>query len=394
MGPTIPGTLGGNPESRDDRFTLHCGDMRAVLRHCAADKVDAVLCDPPYDLLQASRRGSGRSNNPDTPAGRYGNRAGGFMGLAWDASGVAFDPATWREVLRVLRPGGFLASFGGTRTFHRMICAIEDAGFEIVTCLVWLYATGMPKHRAALKPAWEPIALARKPLSERSVAANVARWGTGALNVEACRIGTTKHVPASVSRTPGRALKGSVDGSLRHETSGEAGHNPNPGRRPANVLFDEAAAALLDIQSGASKSRRGKSRHAQKPGDGYGMTHTGAEYDDAGGASRFFYIAKPTSREKDAGLDGKNLHPTVKPLTLLHYLARMIMPFSDGIILDPFMGSGTTGCAAALEGHRFLGIDLSPEYVEIARRRIAHWQRVAKDPAGQGPGQAAGINQE
>jgi site-specific DNA-methyltransferase (adenine-specific) len=273
------------------------------------------------------------------------------MGKKWDSSGIAYNIEFWCEVLRVLKPGGHLLAFGGTRTYHRMTCAIEDAGFEIRDCLQWLYGSGFPKSKnigdglgTALKPANEPIVLARKPL-EGTVAANVQKWGTGAINIDGCRIGTSKRVPGSVSRTAGLVLSGSVDGSLRRETGEEGGHNPNVGRWPANVILDEDVVVAL------------------------------------GEVSRYFYCAKTSPVEREAGLDSfpratageltdredgtaglkspragagrsssgrANVHPTVKPIALMRWLVRLATP-PGGIVLDPFAGSGSTGCAAALE---------------------------------------------
>ena len=333
---------------------LILGDCLEVLQSLPDATVESVVTDPPYDLLQASRGGSSRSNEPDNPYGRHGAR-GGFMGMAWDATGVAFRPETWAAVLRVLRPGGHLLAFGGTRTQHRMTCAIEDAGFEIRDSINWLYGSGFPKSRdigrdlegtgatavdntwrgwgTALKPAHEPIVVARKPLSERSVAGNVVAHRTGALNIAGCRVGF-----ASATDEADAKLKN------RHEQFGSQprqnrifGRDPRPqrdytapGRWPANVILSHSAdcdtvrgarhaeigptaedsrcvagcpVAELDRQSGRTRSQSGRPRSSSAPGSGYGMTHTGAEYDDLGGASRFFYVAKASTRERNAGLD-------------------------------------------------------------------------------------------
>jgi site-specific DNA-methyltransferase (adenine-specific) len=269
-----------------------------------------------------------------------------------------------REAYRALKPGGHLLSFGGTRTFHRLTCAIEDAGFEIRDCLSWLYGSGFPKSHnlgngwgTALKPAWEPIIMARKPLIG-TVAANVERHGTGALNIDACRI----------AGAPWRAHDATGLAEVKFFTEGNAKvihKEPHDlGRWPANVVLDEDAAAML------------------------------------GESSRFFYTAKASRSERNAGLDGmperftatmndgigvrhhaedepraytKNHHPTVKPIALMRWLVRIVTP-PNGLVLDPFMGSGTTGIACALEGFGFIGIEQDAEYIEIARRRIAHVQ--------------------
>ena len=447
------------------RYTLHHGDNREVLRSMPSDSVDSIVCDPPYEL--------------------------GFMGKKWDSTGIAYDVTLWAECLRVLKPGGHLLAFGGSRTYHRLTVAIEDAGFEIRDCIMWLYGSGFPKSLAvdkaidrqrhdraqvyqvtawireardnaglsngdidkafgfntvarhwtdvpphgkqpsvptldqippllalfgmtlddvpddirtliwtlngrkgqpgeawfqrevvgetrrgaqqvstgkygawgdgitpttpatalakqwqgwgtALKPAHEPIVVARKPL-QGTVADNVTTWGVGGINVDGCR----------------------VEGDV--------------GRWPANVILDEEAAQMLDEQSG--------------------------------GASRFFYVAKASKAEREAGLEGMplvresdrirddgvggdnprnrtnnpriNHHPTVKPIALMRYLVRLVTP-RGGVVLDPFMGSGTTGCAAMLEAMSFVGIELNQEYVEIARKRIEFHEYTVreKNPMG------------
>lgn len=332
------------------------GDCRDVMRSLEAESVDAIVSDPPYGLS--------------------------FMGKEWDhgVPGVEF----WTEALRVAKPGAHLVAFGGTRTYHRLAVAIEDAGWEVRDCLSWLYGSGFPKSKnldgerkgwgTALKPAWEPIILARKPLTG-TVAANVTQYGTGAINVDGCRIG--KDVVATRHTRSNGENRGHWAGNT---STGEV--SLHAGRWPANVCLDEDAAALL------------------------------------GEPSRFFYRAKVSRREREAGLDGMpkasrdeqsawireckvcgdrftdgstgkpkcghddigwaapskaaNNHPTVKPIALMRWLCRLVTP-SGGLILDPFNGSGSTGCAAVLEGFRYLGAELEPEYVEIARRRIAHW---------------------
>lgn len=326
-------------------WEIRDGDCIEVMQAMGPTSIDAVVCDPPYEL--------------------------GFMGNAWDQSGVAYRVETWAEVLRVLKPGGHLLAFGGARTYHRLACAIEDAGFEIRDSLAWLYGSGFPKsldvskaidkaagaerevvgekvspdgvpysarHGArsgrragwgtALKPGHEPIVMARRPLIG-SVAANVLAHGTGALNIDACRIAgkpRTTHVEGN--RT------GAQDGRRAYSqmTEGHVSEGAE-GRWPANLVLDEAAAELLDEQSGS--------------------------------ASRFFYCAKASRKERGAG----NTHPTVKPLKLMQWLVRLVTP-PGGRVLDPFAGSGTTGVAALRESFRFVGIELEPGYAAIARERI------------------------
>lgn len=362
-------------------FAVLRGDCRELMAAMPECSIDAVVTDPPYDLLSVSRGGSGRSN-PGTPGSPFARTlsSGGFMGLGWDATGVAFDPETWKLALRVLRPGGYLLAFGGTRTFHRMFCAIEDAGFELRDALMFLHGVGFPKSLrvgdgmgTALKPSFEPICLARKPL-DGTTAQNLAKWGTGALNIDDCRLGDRG------------------DDSVR--------------RWPANALFDEPAAALLDAQAGARKSGAYSGhRNTDKFRGVYGAFRgTVAEKPrcaSVGGASRFFYVAKPSRAERDFGVEhfeprtageatvrkdgsdglkspragagrtggARNFHPTCKSVALMRYLVRLVTPAS-GVVLDPFAGSGTTGVAAILERKRFIGMEMTEEYVPLARARI------------------------
>jgi DNA modification methylase len=324
-----------------ERWTVTQGDCRDVMRAMPDASVEAIVSDPPYGLA--------------------------FMGKGWDHAvpGVEF----WVEALRVAKPGAHLVAFGGTRTFHRLAVAVEDAGWEIRDCLSWLYGSGFPKSHngawggTALKPAWEPIILARKPLTG-TVAANVAQHGTGALNVDGCRVaGKLGGDPNRFAKTAGAWFVAAF--------SKNAPRVRDEGRWPANVCLDEDAAAMLDEPS------------------------------------RFFYTAKASRREREAGLDGmpervaqkwnsggiaerraetarplSNVHPTVKPIALMRWLCRLVTP-PGGLILDPFTGSGTTGCAAVLEGFRFHGAELDAEYADIARRRIAYWAAHADADAKQ-----------
>ncbi len=323
------------------RWEVIHGDCLDVMAGMGADAVDSVVCDPPYGLS--------------------------FMGKQWDhgVPGVAF----WAEALRVAKPGAHLVAFGGTRTLHRLTCAIEDAGWEIRDCLSWLYGSGFPKSHngqwggTALKPAWEPIILARKPLVG-TVAANVAQHGTGGLNIDGCRIGTD----AGWSYPNGRGGQGwhgreSLSTDLRVPKKADAG------RWPANVALDSEAAAILDEQSGERKGMATQRDIRHTPSAYFGADkHPGIRegFNDSGGASRFFYCAKPSRAERGAD----NVHPTVKPVALMRWLCRLVTP-PGGLVLDPFTGSGTTGCAAVAEGFRFVGCEKEAEYVAIAEKRIA-----------------------
>jgi len=342
------------------------GDSLERLRELDANSVDSVVTDPPYGLS--------------------------FMNKHWDYDVPSVD--LWREVFRVLKPGGHLLSFGGTRTYHRMVVAIEDAGFEIRDTVCWHYASGFPKSLnvekaiikmgvdaekyaglgTAIKPATELIALCRKPLSEKTVAANVLKWGCGAINVDQSRIGSEQTTTVRNGNSGAHGRYGKDDRVFERL-------NP-PGRWPANVLLSccgndphdaDCAAAMLDAQSGHSISRPHKNKTIGKSGSFNASENEAfSPHNDSGGASRFFYVAKASKRERNAGMgDAVNHHPTVKPVKLMEYLVRMITP-PGGVCLDPFMGSGSTGVACVNLGFNFIGIERDEQYLEIAKRRIAH----------------------
>lgn len=368
-------------------FEIIHNDCLVYLKSVSDNTFDSIVTDPPYGL--------------------------GFMGKKWDKA--LPNAEIWKECLRVLKPGGHMVVFGAPRLYHRLTCQIEDAGFEVRDCLMWVFGSGFPKsldvskaiasgtgrpedirrmqmgdgyvpsgrgrsnydHGAAsvmngliapppasswsgwgtaLKPAYEPILLVRKPLMG-TVAANVLKYGTGGINIDGCRIGETKRVPGSLSKTTAR---NSMSGPMMSDSLENSGHNENIGRWPANIILDEEAGTILDAQTGTLTSG--------KPGKqevGFG---------DTGGASRFFYCAKTSKSEREIGLGGtkderQNNHPTVKPISLMRWLVKMVTP-SGGTVLDPFTGSGSTGCAAVAEGFSFVGCELEEEYVGIARRRI------------------------
>ena len=360
-------------------------DCRHGLAMLPDNSVDAILTDPPYEL--------------------------GFMGHRWDRSGIAYDVAMWREALRVLKPGGHMLAFSGSRTYHRMACAIEDAGFEVRDSIMWVYGSGFPKsldiskaidkiygaerqvvgqqYRATtgrdegygfgesfditapatlaaqlwegwgtgLKPAHEPICVARKPMQAPTVAANVLAWGVGGLNIDGCRIPVDPVADASQLRTMNVSQHDGADGwgmntSRANPAARVLGEE---GRWPANFIHD-------------------------------GLTDEWA---------RFFYCAKASRKDRDEGLqefpsstgatmgsgigdqpdqsraNNKNSHPTVKPTELMRYLCRLITP-PGGLVLDIFAGSGSTGKAAALEGFQFLGFELNAEFTTLANARYEH----------------------
>lgn len=310
------------------------GDCIEVMSGMAENSIDAIVTDPPYGL--------------------------GFMGKKWDELPPGEDWA--RECLRVLKPGGHLLAFGGTRTWHRLAVAVEDAGFEIRDSIFWHYGSGFPKHRAALKPATEPIVMGRKPF-KGSLTANEAIHGTGSLNIDGCRIGTGS------TRRSNTAEMGYHGGNLAASyATGSDG-----GRWPANVILDEHMAAVLDGQSGVSKSSANaesdeRTENANKVyGHGLGRRDPSNSHSDAGGASRFFYVAKASKSERPV-VDGI-AHATVKPLSLMRHLIRLVTP-TGGTVLDTFAGSGTTIEAAMLEGFNSIGIEREAEYLPLIQHRI------------------------
>ena len=368
----------------EPRYLLYPGDCREMLGAIATDAIDAIVTDPPYELTAAR---PGRRS-----AATRGAVMRGFMGLEWDATGIAYDPALWRECLRVLKPGAHLLAFGGTRTAHRMVCAIEDAGFEIRDSILWIYGSGFPKSKnltgerqgwgSALKPAHEPIVLARKPLAERTLEANVARYGTGALNIDACRVPAPEGSVVRVAHFESgskRGFGGGLEGGSRTEPQ-------RLGRWPANVIHDGSDEVLRHFPEAP-----GQLAPARNDGDSQGNAVYGALKhvtrepepradcgDDGRTAARFFYCAKASRSDRGDG----NSHPTVKPTALMAYLCRLVTP-PGGTVLDPFTGSGSTGVAALREGLRFVGIEAQAAYLEIARRRIAIEERVVLERGGQ-----------
>ena len=437
------------------------GDCIEEMKKLPDNSVDAVITDPPYHLMSIVKR-FGNSKAHNTPAmetkegGVWARKAGGFMGKTWDGVGgdgipIAYNVKLWKECLRVVKPGGFLLAFGGTRTYHRMASGVEDAGFEIRDCIQWLYGSGFPKslnigkqvdkmqgnerevlephgrykhsfkdHKGkfvntrdadgnkrinvkltkgnsewegwgtALKPAVEPIVVARKPLSEKNVALNVLKWGTGGINIDACRIGNGD---GRIKGGNGGMKTKYVGGELKNKVERAIG-----GRFPANIILDEEAGRLLDEQSGKCKTGDiNNNLVGFKKGCLYGnskMVIRNYKTDKPTGASRFFYCAKASKSERNLGCedmedkktddgrevisdrlhqrgatDRKNNHPTVKPIKLMEYLIKLVSK-EGATILDPFLGSGTTAIACIKQGRKFIGIEKEKEYVKIAEARI------------------------
>ncbi|MPW16934.1 site-specific DNA-methyltransferase [Paraburkholderia sp. CNPSo 3157] len=374
-----------------EKFELHLGDCLDVLRTMPDASIDSIVTDPPYHLTQVSRGSHARTNNPVTPHARARIGDKGFMGKVWDGGDIAHRVELWAECLRVLKPGGHLLAFAGSRTYHRMTCAIEDAGFEIRDQIMWIYGSGFPKSKnlsgdwqgwgTALKPAHEPICMARKPFA-CSVADNVIRFGTGALNIDASRVGDVG------GRWPANVVHDGSDEVLEvfPDAPGQLAdvNATAPSPKTSNVY-----GAMARVGEGSHETR-----YANVGGTNFAMK-PGARRLDAGSAARFFYCAKASRADRNEGIGGSdtpavqteatmrdremayweerngNFHPTVKPTDLMAYLCRLVTP-AGGLVLDVFMGSGSTGKAAIREGFRFVGIDMTPEYVEIARARIAH----------------------
>lgn len=373
--------VGSRAPKRKPTVELIEGDCREVLKEFADSSVDAVVTDPPYGLE--------------------------FMGKRWDYDVPGVD--IWREVLRVLKPGGHLLSFGGSRTYHRMAVAIEDAGFEIRDQIMWIYGSGFPKSSnqegdwegwgTALKPAHEPIVVARKPLIG-TVPANLIAYGVGALNIDGCRVpsddSTRRNNTAEIGYHGGNLAASYQTGS-------------DEGRWPANVIHDGSDEVLGAFPQARGQIADASSSEKRKTQNVYGAMQRGNDgamvRDQGGNAARFFYCAKTSKADRDDGLttpeqpvvtfatangtsgkpssisEGrntayKNTHPTVKPTALMRYLCRLVAP-PQGTVLDPFMGSGSTGRGAVLEGFNFIGIEMEAAYYDIADARIAAAEKEA-----------------
>ena len=402
------------------QIKTYCGNSLDILKTFEANSFDSIVTDPPYGLS--------------------------FMGKRWDYDVPSVE--IWVECLRVLKPGGYLLAFAGTRTQHRMCVRIEDAGFEIRDMIAWVYGSGFPKGQnigkavdallgnsrevvsgepkpagfsgkfdqrdsndreksvgnseyegwgTLLKPALEPITMARKPLSESTIAKNVLAWGTGGINIDGCRVGTEDTRAISSLSSFGRRTNNG--GDAKEVISGSSN-----GRFPANFIHDGSEEVLKRFPNGppssaAIRRKLGPNHNKNTCGSHSRKSEKVEGHNDQGGStSRFFYCAKASKKDRNEGLDGfeerlveigderpsgnswerrdkkqtvprTNHHPTVKPVDLMRYLCRLVTP-PKGIILDPFMGSGSTGKAATLEGFDFVGVDLNQEYVTIAEARI------------------------
>jgi site-specific DNA-methyltransferase (adenine-specific) len=315
--------------------------------------VDAIVTDPPYHLDPTSGGMAGRAarRTLSKTDGSYQRLSRGFMGQAWDGGDIAFRAETWSALAAVLKPGGYLLAFGGTRTHHRIWSAIEDAGFVIQDTIAWLYGSGFPKGRAQLKPAFEPIVVAYKP------------GGPRALSIDECRIGTERTLRRNHARTD---RSGWRFGKFDHV------NGSTTGRWPANVVHDGSAEVMAAFAAfGASSKPNGRPnckgldypQDREICGKGRPAPFNGG-YLDAGTAARFFYCAKAGKADR-AG----SKHPTVKPVALLRWLVRLVVP-PGGVVLDPFAGSGTTGAAALAENRRAILIEREAEYIADIRKRL------------------------
>ena len=419
------------------------------------DSVDSIVTDPPYHLTSIVKRFGKEGSAPAQfgTDGAYARASRGFMGKEWDGGDIAFRTEVWEAALRVAKPGAYLLAFGGTRTFHRMAVAIEDAGWEIRDTVMYVYGTGFPKSHnvskaidkeagaereivgqrvharkgvkiaeertaigagsfgeerignvtvpatdaakqwdgwgTALKPAWEPIIVARKPL-DGTVAANVLTHGTGAMNIDGCRV-VGEDIP--INRLESWSGFGQ---EIRPNYEQEIN---NKGRWPANLIHD-GSDEVVALFPETAPSRQGKPRGTAKKGlfANSEFNKVGTEHNDSGSAARFFYCAKANKSDRNEGLEEFDLkreadrvsddgvggdnprnrtnklklnhHPTVKPTALMRYLCKLVTRLG-GTVLDPFCGSGSTGKAAILEGFRFIGIEKEFEYCEIANARIS-----------------------
>jgi site-specific DNA-methyltransferase (adenine-specific) len=436
--------------SENEHYKLYDGSMLDMLEVIEPNSIDSIITDPPYEL--------------------------NFMNKGWDNSGIAFKKETWEKCYQVLKPGGYLLAFGGSRTFHRIACAIEDAGFEIRDTIMWLYGSGFPKSLniglaldkkdgidnrtgnivkgvgsnntnsmknglgesqefapeyeerkatnewagwgTALKPSFEPIIVARKPF-KGSLVDNVIEYGVGGINIDECRIKTNDKLQGSTS------TKMKFGGNAFYESSTMNDPNwqqNNEGRFPANTIltyddtdFDEVCGGFPTSNKPNGNITKKYKMNNQVYGD-YGYCNTWEAYQDSGSASRYFYCAKASKKDRDEGCDTlndgllrrmrpdkddnnptglnkegrfapvvrKNTHPTVKPTELMQYLVRLVTP-NGGTILDPFNGSGSTGKAVMYENkernknYKYIGIELTEEYLPIAKARIEYVCKLNKE---------------
>lgn len=454
----------------NDSYKIYHGNMLEEILELEDNSIDSIVTDPPYEL--------------------------GFMGKSWDASGVAFQKDTWEKCFRVLKPGGHLLAFGGSRTYHRIACAIEDAGFELRDTIMWLYGSGFPKSMnigkavesyeklgnastrnkrkieqacdgdsfivkqtnngamgeiveasrkhytpgtenakkwdgwgTCLKPAFEPVIVARKPL-DGTCANNILTYGVGGLNIDECRIELEEDYEFKTTNRKSRSedyVFNDKTSGFKNENNDNASANPQ-GRFPANVIltydetdFDEVCGDMPITKSSGGKMSQPDLRDVGKKskesigvdklsfGQVSNVERMESNYiapSNEGSAARYFYCAKASKKDRDEGLEEfqekktgelqggrkegsagsikKNIHPTVKPTTLMQYLVRLVTP-KGGTVLDPFMGSGSTGKATMIENvernadYKFIGIEMTEDYLDIAKARIEFGKNWVKE---------------
>ena len=461
--------------SNNENYKLYQGNMLDMLEVIEPNSIDSIVTYPPYGLTSITKR-FGKENSAECQYGKDGSfqrLSKGFMGKEWDGSGIEYNIDTWKKCYEVLKPGGYLLAFGGSRTFHRIACAIEDAGFEIRDTIMWLYGSGFPKSMniglaidkkngveskvvgkgksgntskafndyqyridegiystsgsyeikeatnewqgwgTALKPSFEPIIVARKPF-KGSLVDNVIEYGVGGINIDECRVEPTKEYLDSKGNESTKK-SGSIYGFSNYDNL-HIRANPNElGRFPANTIltydetdFDEVCGGFPQSKSKGAfpKKINGKSNITFRSDE---ERENRIELNDSGSASRYFYCAKASKKDRDDGLDNqeevkvndgcqtpidnpyqrgetprRNSHPTVKPTELMQYLVRLVTP-NGGTILDPFNGSGSTGKAVMYENkernknYKYIGIELTEEYLPISKARIEYVCQLNKE---------------
>lgn len=418
---------------------LLLGDCLDKLKELDDNSIDSIVTDPPYGLSFMGKDWDKVKATQETKS-QVVKGLGAGMKMTTLADNIEFEKwvTEWAsECMRVLKPGGYMLAFGGSRMYHRLASGVENAGFEIRDQMMWIYGSGFPKSMnigmqidkklgnerelverpkseqrpnadnnrdknkdvggfamsdnkyksvgnsewegwgTALKPAHEPIVMARKPLSEKTVVDNVLEWGTGGINIDDSRIGIDlenedrARSKNTIQDSSGIGFTGTKKSSNYNGTL----YNLEQGRFPANIIFDEEAGKILDEQTGELLPQGGLKKTDISKSSWFGVgtpLKTQAFYGDSGGASRFFYCAKTSKKDRNEGVDG-NVHPTVKPTDLMLYLIRLVTP-KGGTTLDPFMGSGSSGKAAVRGGFDFVGIEREDEYMEIAQTRIQYEQ--------------------